>query len=502
MAMRKIIVLLVFTAMVGRYAAAQVYGDTIDILPRRPNYYYNDWWADRWLDTTSGVFGFASGPGCNLMRYNYTEEPLTVVGIAAMVEMVELPTGVVVDTMSVPESILLCDATPDSFVTVASVPFHPTDSHQMVHVFIYYGDGCCRHSVPGLIDAMPLYTYYFDKPVTVYDSFYVGCTGNWRNVNGSESPFQFCVTAIGSFWAYDCVTPPCMHTPIQKYRSDENGTVSYSMRDWYTIMLPIIQTKPPCPDVQNLSVVGVDREGAWMAWRDDTLSVGWEVAWGRAGTPPDSCDMMSCGAPSVLIDSIADSVQYVAYVRAVCEHDSTVYYGEWSEGVEFYRTTRWRVEALANIDERGSVYGGGEYDDGAEVTLNAHAWRLYRFLQWNDGDTMNPRRFVVTQDTVFTAMFVSQEGIEGVDSLDGLVWLLPNPARRRVTVLSSYRPVSVVVYDLQGHAVLESGEDSHQSLSIGDRWATTIDVSTLATGVYVVAIPTPVGIATKRLVVE
>ena len=79
---------------------------------------------------------------------------------------------------------------------------------------------------------------------------------------------------------------------------------------------------------------------------------------------------------------------------------------------------------------------------------------------------------------------------------------LPNPARGRVTVLSSYRPVSEVVYNLQGHAVLESVEDSRLSLPIGNKWATTIDVSTLASGVYVVARPTPVGIATKRQVVE
>jgi hypothetical protein len=69
---------------------------------------------------------------------------------------------------------------------------------------------------------------------------------------------------------------------------------------------------------------------------------------------------------------------------------------------------------------------------------------------------------------------------------------MPNPAREQVTVLSSYRLSRVVVYDLGGRAVLEQEDDG---------LATTLDVSGLAKGVYVVAIHTPAGIATKRLVV-
>ena len=51
----------------------------------------------------------------------------------------------------------------------------------------------------------------------------------------------------------------------------------------------------------------------------------------------------------------------------------------------------------------------------------------------------------------------------------------------------------MVVYDLAGRAVLEQEEEG---------LSTTFDVSGLAEGVYVVAIHTPAGIATKRLVVE
>ena len=83
---------------------------------------------------------------------------------------------------------------------------------------------------------------------------------------------------------------------------------------------------------------------------------------------------------------------------------------------------------------------------------------------------------------------VSTEG-----NLGRFTQMMPNPAREQVTVLSSYRLSRVVVYDLGGRAVLEQEDDG---------LATTLDVSGLAKGVYVVAIHTPAGIATKRLVVE
>ena len=79
------------------------------------------------------------------------------------------------------------------------------------------------------------------------------------------------------------------------------------------------------------------------------------------------------------------------------------------------------------------------------------------------------------------------------DNLDRFTQLMPNPAREVVTVLSSYRMGRVAVYDLQGRKVLEQKED--------DALATTLDISALPAGVYVVAIHTPAGIATKRLLV-
>ena len=53
----------------------------------------------------------------------------------------------------------------------------------------------------------------------------------------------------------------------------------------------------------------------------------------------------------------------------------------------------------------GNVEGGGVYDKLTYVTLQATANENYRFAQWQDGNTENPRTIRVMSDSTFTAIF-------------------------------------------------------------------------------------------------
>jgi hypothetical protein len=53
----------------------------------------------------------------------------------------------------------------------------------------------------------------------------------------------------------------------------------------------------------------------------------------------------------------------------------------------------------------GSVTEGGEYAYGTEITLTATANSGYRFTQWSDGNTDNPRIVTVTENKTYTAEF-------------------------------------------------------------------------------------------------
>jgi len=65
----------------------------------------------------------------------------------------------------------------------------------------------------------------------------------------------------------------------------------------------------------------------------------------------------------------------------------------------------YSVSAMANDTSMGSVYGGGFYNYNSTASLSAVPAYGYHFVQWNDGDTANPRSVTVTGNISYTAQF-------------------------------------------------------------------------------------------------
>lgn len=68
---------------------------------------------------------------------------------------------------------------------------------------------------------------------------------------------------------------------------------------------------------------------------------------------------------------------------------------------------KYTITVTANPTAYGTVNGSGEYDNGATVTLSAVPNIGYRFVNWNDGVTDNPRTVTVTGDAVYVANFAT-----------------------------------------------------------------------------------------------
>ena len=77
----------------------------------------------------------------------------------------------------------------------------------------------------------------------------------------------------------------------------------------------------------------------------------------------------------------------------------------------------YSVTTDCNNNQMGSVNApeSAEYLD--QVTISATASYGYHFVQWNDGNTDNPRALVLTQDTTFTAEFTQTYSGQCGDSL-------------------------------------------------------------------------------------
>jgi hypothetical protein len=58
-----------------------------------------------------------------------------------------------------------------------------------------------------------------------------------------------------------------------------------------------------------------------------------------------------------------------------------------------------------NAETGGTASGGGIFNCGTTITLTATPSESYRFTQWSDGNTQNPRNITVNGDAAYTAQF-------------------------------------------------------------------------------------------------
>ena len=108
---------------------------------------------------------------------------------------------------------------------------------------------------------------------------------------------------------------------------------------------------------------------------------------------------------------------------------ATAHYGYhftgWSDGVTenpraltlrqdtfltaLFAVNTYTVSVAAADSTMGTVGGSGTYNYLSQVNISANASAHHHFLQWNDGNTSNPRMVTVTSDTAFTAIFEEDE---------------------------------------------------------------------------------------------
>ena len=125
-----------------------------------------------------------------------------------------------------------------------------------------------------------------------------------------------------------------------------------------------------------------------------------------------------------------------------------------------------------------------------ESTLNAIPNFGYTFEKWSDDNSDNPRTVIVTSDTSFTAMFVFGVSIVESNSVQELR-LYPNPAGHQFTLDNGQELMKeVYLYDVMGRKV--------QHLPVNAP-STTVDVSDLPNGIYVVKINTASGVLVRKV---
>ena len=472
-------------------AQSQYYYRTGDTIVDRSPIYFYQWWSDNWLADTShrlylshidwtewrnwyptelsGQYGASLYflPHGEFLQYCFTDSPLQIIGIATAA----VPT---VDNHPIEfpyepeynEHLRLYEADRTSFTLLKEVEWNYYTPKRYMKIDVrgkdYYQNGeCCYEGYTDTAYYVGIREYYFEKPVTVSDSFYIGITteayyNNFPPYMENPQRNTFFVNGICIYYdstelsnnpAHAHCDNFCVSTPktFHKFRhiawnQTTGDTIDRNWHWWYSphLMLhfPIVVIDssyiiPPyeCPPVQNIRIAQQGEGMAYLMWDTHQDHNAWQISYGPQGVEPDSGTLVNCPIQVGQMENLDSCTHYTAYVRAVCNHDS-ICYSQWSDPVEVYVC---------------DTAGGGEQPEG----------------------------------------FASAANI--------MTHVIPNPASSKVNVYSSFYINRVEVYNLNGRRMADIEVKEH---------STSFDVSQWPSGIYIVTIHTQVGNVTKKLVVQ
>lgn len=279
-------------------------------------------------------------------------QPSTIYGIAATYGV--STSGVSFDsvTWNMLVYALLLQKDGDQYVRVDSVHrmFDITPDHYYIYRLTYrdYVVNCDKEN-PELYFA-PLYEFYFRTPHVVHDTFYLGFKSYHKDHGANydpDKPLPRCeLVFIGTYSLDSCDVETCWWLD-RHINYPESHILAWRRQSGARNSIFGILTPPDTDQVAECLVVdgfGLQRyynHTPVFQWTDTTTR-DYQIAYGPAGVPPDSCHVVPCnGWPYRITDNTLDStILYHAYIRQKCQHTcwvhDTSYWNAWSQPVSFY----------------------------------------------------------------------------------------------------------------------------------------------------------------------
>ena len=180
----------------------------------------------------------------------------------------------------------------------------------------------------------------------------------------------------------------------------------------------------------------------------------------------DGCNMESIVCKSETPPSVSGTFSGI-------DTDNCLLYVPQSALVDYLRATAWKeffhmegvdfgpayTLTVQSADEtQGTTEGGGIYDEGTETTITATALPGYRFVQWSDGNTDNPRTITLTADLVLIAEFAPQQTTATPQATADGITVYTTPGRLHVQGLPADRDYRV--HDLSGKLLYQGHEET------------------------------------------
>ena len=373
--MKRIIILFILMLTVAVTMQAQQprhYGDTI--YGRNPNYFYQ-WWFDDWYarDTIDSRFTDITGSmwhpaaidrtdfdyffesqhpgdysphdGLISLERMYTPHGINIIGLAVAADAI----GYYEPWLQ--ELLQLYDARHDTLVLLKSIPWHALDSFYYMKVECHcrpreplggYSD-CCSH-IERYFRTVRVKEFYFDRPVYVEDSFYVGRT-NYSYYSIPNNQERMAIANYRQFYTYGCGTCPTYwhhrkiygHSLYNQYLP--NSLVPATDTLWHDVDEPAYgmvfaiyrdSVPPPCAVPTGFRAERQQNSCLSVRWDADTTHLSWELSYGVLGSPRDSYTTIVCDSDHYTFCGLHDYETYAVYMRAICNDEGSLH-SDWSD---------------------------------------------------------------------------------------------------------------------------------------------------------------------------
>lgn len=383
--------------------------DTIPAFDRR--YHYTGWYdtCSQYLNGTTFELRNPVEPGSLFLwgKTGYTDRRMAVKGLMCMISR-NADGERFLDTIKMPEFLYLYQVGPnDTMIFIDSVRWDTAAPHAM--------------KIPLRIDSTVIdhclvYDAYFKSPVYVDSTFFIIGSQNSNNFRGPTESNPHNVYS----WYYPThyISPEhpnsqCIDHRVKAREAmiEDDGSLHWWPWNWGYIFgyyMPIVDNRYLNVYSDSLDLGDVGGGGLYPDMSIDTIMA----------YPKPGCRFLHWN------DGNTDNPRLILLTQ---DTSFTAFFAE---------NQRREVQLYSNNPAWGSVDGDGLYPEGSIVTITATPTSdHYLFEQWSDGDWHNPRTFTLTQDTSFTAIFGTQQGIDVVKGDTPFkVWLSPNPARDRLLV--------------------------------------------------------------------
>lgn len=257
----------------------------------------------------------------------------------------------------------------------------------------FCGDSLASITIPSSVDSIGENAF---SGCTITAVNYTGSINQWCNIdfsNGYSNP------------VFDCTILNINGSPVNNLLIPDNVEIIKQFAFWGYMGLTSVTIS------NGVTSISIGSAAFGSCWNLTSVTIGSGVTHIGQGAFAYCSDIMEVTCFANVPPEVEDTFAFYWVNRNIplyVPSSSVSSYQSapvWSEFTNYIGIGLHTITATSANPAMGTVTGGGTYNGGATATLTAIPNTGYHFVQWQDGNTQNPRTITVTGDATYTATF-------------------------------------------------------------------------------------------------